>query len=95
MLSTDAHDYFATSVCAVEPPRKPSPPVATVCALCGTGLLAIEKAAVLCQCSRRLLYRWVEQGQLHFTELADGTVLICGRTLSEQINQREAATVRM
>jgi hypothetical protein len=95
MLSTSAHDHFATKVCVVEPPRPPAPRVATVCALCGTGLLAIEKAAVLCQCSRRLLYRWVEQGKLHFTELADGTVLICGHTLSEQINQRDAATVRL
>lgn len=55
-------------------------------------MLPLEKAARLCQCSRRVLYRWVEEGWLHFCELADGSVVVCGQTLSDQINKLERNT---
>ena len=48
-------------------------------------MLTAERAATLCQCSRRKIYHWIEEGHLHFVELADGTVLVCGKTLAKKI----------
>lgn len=64
------------------------------CAGCGVGgrMLSAEKAAMICQCSRRLIYRWIEEGSLHYRELPDGTVLVCGVTLAVKLEQLEDAT---
>jgi hypothetical protein len=66
------------------------------CAICGdaTRMIAAEQAATLCQSSRRLIYRWIEGGELHFGEMADGVVLVCGRTLAAKLDQLEGATRR-
>jgi hypothetical protein len=92
MLRSAADDSFATNVydAPVLAPNCVPPQVApSYCGECGSGLLLLEKAARLCQRTPRTLYRWVEQGQLHFCELADGTVMVCGRTLAEQVNEKE------
>lgn len=64
------------------------------CAGCDEGqpMLTAEKAAIVCQCSRRLIYRWIEEGSLHYRELPDGTVLVCGVTLAAKLEQLEDAT---
>jgi hypothetical protein len=58
-------------------------------------LITAEKAAAIGQCSRRRIYRWLERGLLHFTELTDGTVLICGRSLLARLSACDNATVRL
>ncbi len=65
-----------------------------VCGDCQAGglMIPVEKAAVVCQCSRRLIYRWIEKGALHFRELPDGAVLVCGVTLAAKLEQLEDAT---
>lgn len=64
------------------------------CAGCAAGrqMIPAEKAAAVCQCSRRRIYRWIEDGSLHFRELPDGTVLVCGVTLAAKLEQLEDAT---
>jgi hypothetical protein len=72
------------------------PPVApTQCAVCGTGMLPLERAARLCRRNRRVLYRWVEEGRSHFCKLADGSVAICGKTLAIQMNELETNTAQL
>jgi hypothetical protein len=70
--------------------------VPTVCLICGEGvkLIAAEKAATVCQCSRRKIYRWIEEGLLHFFEMADGEVLVCGRSLSQKMDEMDSKTDR-
>ncbi len=55
-------------------------------------MVPAEKAARICQCSCRLIYRWIEEGSLHYRELPDGTVLVCGVTLTAKLGQLEDAT---
>ena len=55
----------------------------------------LERAAQLSRCTPRQLYRWVEQGRLHFCELADGGVAICGQTLIAQLNELETDTLQL
>ena len=64
------------------------------CAGCDTGglMISAERAATICQCSRRLIYRWIDEGSLHFRELPDGAVLVCGVTLAAKLEQLENAT---
>jgi len=58
-------------------------------------VLPLERAARLCRCNRRVLYRRVEEGRLHFCELADGSVAICGKTLAVQMNELETNTAQL
>lgn len=76
-----------------EPPASPAAQ-ANHCPDCNLGgqMITAEKAATICQCSRRLIYRWVEEGSLHFRELPDGTVLVCGVRLAAKLEQLEDAT---
>jgi hypothetical protein len=66
----------------------------TYCTVCGSGLMPLEKAARLCQRSPRLLYRWVEEDLLHFRELADGNIMVCGQALASQVSELESAANR-
>jgi hypothetical protein len=78
-------------------PQSRTPPLARLseCARCGAKLLSAEQAATIIQSTRRQIYRWVEQGALHFHEAADGSVLICSHSLLEQVEQLERATARL
>jgi len=97
-LRSAPDDLFATKV--FDTPsidtRGTLPQVAPAhCPQCGTGMLLLEKAARLCQCNRRVLYRWVEERRLHFCELADGSVAICGQTLAAQMNEQEIVAAQL
>jgi hypothetical protein len=67
---------------------------AACCATCGDDMriMTAERAAVVCQFSRRMIYRWIEEASLHFMELRDGTVLVCGRTLAAKLEELEGGT---
>lgn len=64
------------------------------CDMCGdnVGMISAERAATLCLCSRRKIYRWIDEGDLHFKELPDGAVLVCGRTLAKKIEELNVTT---
>jgi hypothetical protein len=68
----------------------------TECLTCGeeVKMIAAEKAAAICQCSRRRIYRWIEEGDLHFFEMPDGEVLVCGRSLSQKMDELDSRTDR-
>lgn len=53
------------------------------CAQCEAQVTRVtpETAATLTHLSRRAIYRWLETGQLHFTESADGCVAVCLNSL--------------
>lgn len=85
-------DAFAT--CEVDRLEMQDP---TVCPSCGEGvqMIAAEKAAALCFCSRRKIYRWIEDGSLHFIELQNGEALVCGRSLSWKMDDLDSATYKL
>jgi len=58
-------------------------------------MIAAEKAAAICHCSRRKIYRWIEEGDLHFFEAPDGEVLVCGRSLSRKMDELDSITDRL
>jgi hypothetical protein len=71
--------------------------VPTECPICGeeVKMIVAEKAATVCQCSRRKIYRWIEEGELHFFETPDGEVMVCGRSLSQKIDELDYRTDRL
>lgn len=58
-------------------------PVWELCAECEceVKMLPVEAAAKASGVSPRILYRWIEQDQVHYRELSDGTVLVCENSL--------------
>ena len=67
------------------------------CRICGEDvkMISAEKAATLCHCSRRKIYRWIEEGDLHFIETPDGEALVCGRSLSRKMDELDSITDRL
>lgn len=63
--------------------RKPRQPQLSFCSACGTEAQMLEpvEAARLARVSLRTIYRWVEDGRLHFTETADEGLIICLNSL--------------
>lgn len=54
------------------------------CAACSDSprMITPEQAAEVFRVSSRLIYRWIEAGQLHFLESSAGVVLVCPNSLS-------------
>jgi len=63
--------------------RKPRQPRLSFCSKCGTAAQMLEpaEAARLARVSLRALFRWVEEGRVHFTEAPDGGLFICLNSL--------------
>jgi hypothetical protein len=59
--------------------RGQQPPLTERCPVCDrqVNMMPVEIAAKAVGVSPRTLYRWIEQGKVHFRELSDGTVLVC------------------
>jgi hypothetical protein len=64
------------------------------CPICpgSVKMIPAEKAAAICQCSRRKIYRWIEEAALHFFEKSDGEVLVCGGSLSRKMDELDSFT---
>ncbi|MDX2044925.1 MAG: hypothetical protein SF097_27185 [Acidobacteriota bacterium] len=71
------------------------------CEACGQnghrniGMVSAERAANICQCSRLKIYRWIDEGDLHYVELPDGAVLVCGKTLAQKIEELSLTTDKL
>lgn len=54
------------------------------CAQCGAEvqMATPDDAAATAKVSMRHIYRWIESGQLHHAEAADGKVLVCFASLA-------------
>lgn len=63
--------------------RKTQQPSFSFCAECGVAVRLLEpvEAARLARLSLRTIYRWVEEGRVHFTETPDGELFICLNSL--------------
>lgn len=55
------------------------------CVACGADseLLPVDEAAILRRVSSRTIFQWVETHQVHASENANGLLLICLKSLSE------------
>jgi hypothetical protein len=47
-----------------------------------SGMITPDETAALCNVSTRTVYRWIETGTVHFSETADGMLLICLSSLA-------------
>jgi excisionase family DNA binding protein len=47
-----------------------------------SGMITPEEAAVLFNVSTRTIYRWLEAGSIHFSEMSGGMLLICLSSLA-------------
>jgi hypothetical protein len=67
----EAHEVWVVRGADREPPAW--------CGVCADyrGMLTPENAARLRNVGTRAVYRWVEDGRLHFNEAPDGRVFIC------------------
>jgi len=59
--------------------RKPASLPLVHCAACAPEavMLTPQEAALRADVSQRTVYRWVEDGLVHFTETADGGLFVC------------------
>jgi hypothetical protein len=58
-----------------------------LCAECGkkVAMVSAEQAARISGVSTRTIYRWIETGQVHFSETHDGVSLICIESIRQLI----------
>lgn len=83
------------------PVKNPSKNSMFCCEMCSKngrpniGLVSAERAANICQCSRLKIYRWIDEGDLHYVELPDGAVLVCGKTLAMKIEELSSTTNKL
>lgn len=91
-ISLSGIDEMATR--KIQPVPKDTP---AICPFCGpeVQMILAEKAATLCQCSRRKIYHWIEEGDLHFVELDNNEVLVCGRSLSQKMDDLDSNTNKL
>jgi excisionase family DNA binding protein len=55
-----------------------------------SGMITADEAAVLQGVSTRVIYRWLEDGAIHFIETPQGQLFICLKTLVENTNNSES-----
>jgi hypothetical protein len=72
--------------------RRPDGSRLARCATCAGESLMPHEAATLARVDTRTIYRWIETAQIHFTETADGQMLVCLTSLSESV--RSASSER-
>jgi len=58
------------------------------CSRCteSSGMITADEAAALQGVSTRVIYRWLEDGAIHFIETAKGELFICLKTLVANTN---------
>jgi len=68
--------------------------VLTWCVACGARVTMItpDEAALSARTSSRTIYRWMEAERVHFTETADGLLLVCTNSLSSADSMTESET---
>ena len=64
------------------------------CPACGKGfrMVSASAATAMADVSFRILYRWAETGEVHFSATAEGALLICLDSLLERVCVSEAYT---
>jgi hypothetical protein len=65
--------------------RTTSGSLPALCVECASGdaiMIAPEQAAALAHLPLRMIYRWVETGLIHYQEVANGSLVVCLKSLS-------------
>ena len=65
--------------------RQTSGSLPALCVECHAGdsvMVAPEQAAVITAIPVRTIYRWAETGKIHYKEAADGSLIVCLKSLS-------------
>jgi len=64
----------------------------TFCPFCceTAEMLTTDEAALIAKCGSRAIFGWCELGWLHFTETAEGLMLVCGNSLGKIIQIKRA-----
>jgi hypothetical protein len=57
-------------------------------------LISLEEAAAIAGASQRMIFRWAEAGEIHFTESEDGKVMFCLNSISKQSSVRPRKLLR-
>ena len=60
--------------------RRPPPETPDIlCVVCASkaGMLTPQEAALRAGVSQRTIYRWIEDGRIHFAETMDGGLFVC------------------
>lgn len=80
-MKTRSHRHTETTIETHEVwlVRRPTPNLNVLCRECTKPemMLSPEEAARRLHLNPRTIYQWVETGKTHFTEVADGWLLVC------------------
>lgn len=59
-----------------------------MCMACGNAMLTAEETAGMFGISQRSIFQFVEAGSVHFTEIENGVLMICFRSLTEALDKK-------
>lgn len=66
--------------------RRPGAAPNVSCPDCAAAwMISPDEAALALGATTRSIYRWIEKGRVHFFESGSGTVLVCLRSIGEQV----------
>ncbi len=68
--------------------RRNNPAHDITCTDCGTTMVTSENAAKIFGISQRNVFRLVEAGSVHFTEVENGELMICLRSLTAVLDKK-------
>jgi hypothetical protein len=74
--------------------RRPRRSLLAGCAICAGDSLMPDEAATLARVDTRTIYRWIEADQIHFTETAEGQMLVCLSSLSDNVRSSSSKRQR-
>ena len=80
--AVEIHEFYVV--------RTTSGSLPALCAECSAGdafMVAPEQAAVVTHVPLRMIYRWIETAEVHYRETANGSVIVCLRSLTNTRNQ--------
>jgi hypothetical protein len=80
--TVEIHEFYAI--------RTASGSLPVLCPDCPTGdgiMLTPEHAAVLAHVPTRVIYRWVEAGSSHYSQSADGSLIVCVKSIVASLNK--------
>jgi hypothetical protein len=56
-------------------------------------MVAPEQAAAMAQTPVRMIYRWVETGEIHYKEVHGGSLMVCVKSILRQLTSPANRTI--
>ena len=72
MTALEIHEFYV-----VRQQNNASPAVCSQCPVAIASLVAPDEAATVTGIPTRVIYRWVEEGLIHFQETVNNSLLVC------------------